>query len=110
VDHQEKLRLLTGARGLLNPIRWPEPFGLVMVEALACGTPVLTFPEGAAPEIVSDGKTGFLCLDESDMADRIGQVDMLDRAACRRAVEDYFNTTRMVDEHLDLFEDLLGRR
>jgi glycosyltransferase involved in cell wall biosynthesis len=110
VDHQEKLRLLAGARGLLNPIRWPEPFGLVMVEALACGTPVLTFPEGAAPEIVEDGKTGFLCLDESDMADRISQVDQLDRAACRRAVEDYFNTTRMVDEHLDLFEDLLNRR
>jgi glycosyltransferase involved in cell wall biosynthesis len=110
VDHEEKLRLLAGARALLNPIRWPEPFGLVMVEALACGTPVLTFPEGAAPEIVEDGRTGFLCHDEADMAERIGQVDQLDRTACRAAVTEYFNTRRMVDEHLALFEDILARR
>ncbi len=75
VPHEEKLRLLAGARGLLNPIRWAEPFGLVMVEALACGTPVLTFPEGAAPEIIEDGKTGFLCRDVSEHggADRPGR-------------------------------------
>lgn len=110
VDHDEKLRLLAGARALLNPIRWPEPFGLVMVEALACGTPVLTFPEGAAPEIVEEGRTGFLCHDELDMAERIGNIDSLDRATCRAAITGYFNTKRMVDEHLALFEDLLGRR
>lgn len=109
VPHGEKVRLLAGARALLNPIRWAEPFGLVMVEALACGTPVLTFPEGAAPEIVEDGKTGFLCHDVDEMATRIGQVDQLDRAACRAAIEDYFCTTRMVAEHLDLFEEVLGR-
>jgi glycosyltransferase involved in cell wall biosynthesis len=108
VPHQDKLRLLRGARGLLNPIRWDEPFGLVMVEALACGTPVLAFPEGAAPEIVEDGKTGFLCRDLDEMAERIGQVDQLERAACRAAVESYFCTNRMVAEHLDLFEDLLA--
>jgi glycosyltransferase involved in cell wall biosynthesis len=109
VPHGEKVRLLAGARALLNPIRWAEPFGLVMVEALACGTPVLSFPEGAAPEIVEDGKTGFLCHDLDEMATRIGQVDQLDRAACRAAVEDYFCTSRMVAEHLDLFEEMLGR-
>lgn len=109
VPHGEKVRLLAGARALLNPIRWAEPFGLVMVEALACGTPVLTFPEGAAPEIVEDGKTGFLCQDVDEMATRIGQVDQLDRAACRAAVEDYFCTSRMVAEHLDLFEEMLSR-
>jgi glycosyltransferase involved in cell wall biosynthesis len=109
VVHEEKLRLLAGAAALLNPIRWPEPFGLVMVEALACSTPVLTFPEGAAPEIIEDGRTGFLCHDELDMAERIGDVDQLDRTACRSAVTDYFNTKRMVDEHLALFEDLIGR-
>lgn len=107
VEHDQKVRLLAGARALLNPIRWAEPFGLVMVEALACGTPVLAFPEGAAPEIVEDGQTGFLCHNELDMAERIGHVDQLDRAACRRAVTEYFNTTRMVAEHLALFEDLL---
>jgi glycosyltransferase involved in cell wall biosynthesis len=110
VPHEEKVRLLGGARGLLNPIQWAEPFGLVMVEALACGTPVLAFPEGAAPEIVEDGKTGFLCRDVAEMAERIGQVDQIERSACRAAVEDYFCTTRMVAEHLDLFEELIGRR
>jgi len=109
VPHQEKLRLLAGARGLLNPIAWAEPFGLVMVEALACGTPVLAFPVGAAPEIVEDGKTGFLCQSVAEMAERIGQVDQLDRGACRAAVETYFCTSRMVAEHLDLFEELVGR-
>jgi glycosyltransferase involved in cell wall biosynthesis len=109
VPHEEKLELLAGAHALLNPIRWPEPFGLVMIEALACGTPVLTFPEGAAPEIVEDGTTGFLCHDVVDMADAIGRVGGLDRATCRQAVEGYFSTERMVAEHLALFEDLLGR-
>jgi glycosyltransferase involved in cell wall biosynthesis len=79
-----------------------------MVEALACGTPVLTFPEGAAPEIIEDGKTGFLCQDVTEMAERIQLVDQIDRSVCRAAVETYFGTGRMVAEHLDLFEDLLS--
>jgi glycosyltransferase involved in cell wall biosynthesis len=79
-----------------------------MLEALACGTPVLAFPEGAAPEIVEDGVTGFLCHDEQDMAERIALVDNLDRATCRAAVEGYFSTERMVNEHLALFAELLG--
>jgi len=108
VPHEEKLRLLADAIALVNPIRWPEPFGLVMLEALACGTPVLAFPEGAAPEIVEDGVTGFLCHDEQDMAERIGLVGHLDRATCRAAVEGYFSTERMVNEHLALFHELLG--
>ncbi len=108
VPHDQKLRLLGGARALLNPIKWPEPFGLVMVESLACGTPVLTFPEGAAPEIIEDGKTGFLCQDVAEMAERIQLVDQIDRSVCRSAVENYFGTGRMVAEHLDLFEDLLS--
>jgi glycosyltransferase involved in cell wall biosynthesis len=110
VPHEEKLSLLGGARALLNPIRWAEPFGLVMIEALACGTPVLAFPEGAAPEIVEDGKTGFLCHDEADMAEAIGRVGHLDRAVCREAVEGYFSTERMVAEHLALFEELIRAR
>jgi len=109
VPHEHKLALLAGARALLNPIRWNEPFGLVMVEALACGTPVLAFPEGAAPEIIDDGRTGFLCHDVSEMAEAIGRVDTIDRATCRAAVEGYFSTTRMVREHLELFEDVLSR-
>ncbi len=109
VPHAEKLELLAGARALVFPIRWNEPFGMVMIEAMACGTPVLAFPEGAAPEVVEDGKTGFLCHDETDMAEAISRVDQIDRATCRAAVEGYFSTTRMVDEHLALFHTLLGK-
>ena len=108
VSHEDKLDLLAKARCLLVPIRWNEPFGMVMVEALACGTPVLAFPEGAAPEIVEDGKTGFRCRDENDMAEAITRVDQLDREACRTSVEGYFSAKRMVREHLDLFEQIIN--
>ena len=103
----EKLELLGGARALLNPIEWHEPFGLVMIEALACGTPVLAYPNGAAPEIIDDGVTGFLCADEMALEAALAQVDSIDRRACRAAVERSFSTTRMVREHLDLFNRLL---
>jgi glycosyltransferase involved in cell wall biosynthesis len=109
VPHEQKLELLAGATALLNPIRWNEPFGLVMIEALACGTPVLAFAEGAAPEIVETGVTGYLCADEADMAHKIDLARDLDRGACRFAVENYFSTKRMVDEHLDLFASMLDR-
>jgi glycosyltransferase involved in cell wall biosynthesis len=108
VTWSEKLELLSTARALLNPIRWPEPFGLVMIEALACGTPVLAFPNGAAPEIVRHGTTGFLCRDEEDMVAHLSKVSELDRAACRASVTEWFSVDRMVTEHLTLFETLLG--
>jgi glycosyltransferase involved in cell wall biosynthesis len=108
VGHERKLELLAGARALVFPIRWNEPFGLVMIEALACGTPVLAFPEGAAPEVVDHGRTGFLCQDETEMAEMVPKLDELDRTACRAAVEGYFSTERMVNEHIELYEELLG--
>jgi glycosyltransferase involved in cell wall biosynthesis len=108
VGGAQKMDLLAGAEALLNPIRWPEPFGLVMIEALACGTPVLTFAEGAAPEIVEHGRTGFLCRDEDDMVNRIGQIGELDRSACRASVAARFSTSRMVADHLALYRRLLG--
>jgi glycosyltransferase involved in cell wall biosynthesis len=107
VPHEHKVELLAAARAVLFPIRWNEPFGLVMIEALACGTPVLAFPEGAAPEVIDDGRTGFLCRDEAAMAEALAHVETIDRTACRAAVEGYFSTSRMVREHLDLFESLL---
>jgi glycosyltransferase involved in cell wall biosynthesis len=106
VPHERKLELLAGARGVLFPIKWNEPFGMVMIEAMACGTPVIAFPEGAAPEVVKHGVTGFLCPDVADMADAIGRVGSLNRADCRAAVEGYFSTTRMVGEYLSLFTSL----
>lgn len=78
-----KRSLFAGARGLLMPIRWDEPFGMVMVEALACGTPVIAFAEGAARELVVDGETGFLVDDVRSMADSIGHLPRIDARACR---------------------------
>ena len=109
VAHEEKLELLANARGLIFPIRWNEPFGMVMIEAMACGTPVLAFPEGAAPEVVDDGKTGFLCADEAEMIDAVRRVDQINRADCRAAVEGYFSADRMVAEHVELFDEILAK-
>ena len=106
VDPEEKHRLLGGAMALINPISWPEPFGLVMTEALACGTPVVTTPCGAAPEIVDDGTTGFV-RDRPGLADALGRVGQIDRAACRRSAVERFSVDRMVEEHLRLYEQLL---
>ncbi|HLG66813.1 MAG TPA: glycosyltransferase family 4 protein [Acidimicrobiales bacterium] len=108
VPHEQKVDLLCGARALLFPIRWNEPFGMVMLEAMACGTPVLAFREGAAPEVVDHGRTGFLCDDEEDMVAALAKVPGLDRHTCREAVEGYFSVDRMVADHLALFESVLA--
>jgi glycosyltransferase involved in cell wall biosynthesis len=108
VPHERKLELLAQARALLFPIRWNEPFGMVMLESMACGTPVLGFPEGAVPEVVEDGKTGFVCDDAQSMVDAIARVGELSRTDCRAAVEGYFSTRRMVADHVELYEQLAG--
>ena len=110
VGHDDKVRLLGGATALVNPIRWPEPFGLVMIESLACGTPVLAFDEGSAPELIDHGTTGFVCRDTEDLAHRLSETSALDRAKCRRSAEDRFSTERMVAAHLQLFETVLAER
>jgi glycosyltransferase involved in cell wall biosynthesis len=110
VSQEEKVKLLGGARATLFPIRWNEPFGLVMLESMACGTPVIAFPEGAAPEVVEHGKTGLLCADESEMAEAIRAAGAIDRRDCRAAVEGYFSIERMVREHVELYEEVLARR
>lgn len=108
VAGDRKLDLLRGAVALVNPIQWPEPFGLVMVEALACGTPVLAFPHGAAPEIVEHGRTGYLCADEADMSARLAGIEVIDRSACREAAATRFSVDRMVAEHVALYRRILG--
>jgi len=108
VGGAEKLELLGGAMCLLNPIAWPEPFGMVMVEALACGTPVVVTPRGAAPEIVDDGVTGFVCTGTEALARAVIASADLDRSQCRRAVADRFSAARMVGAHLDLYDSIVG--
>lgn len=104
----ERDRLLADAFALVNPIRWPEPFGMVMLEAMACGTPVVAYGNGAAPEIVSDGRTGFICADEASAARALIDVATVDRAACRAEVEGYFSAARMAAEHEALYERVLA--
>jgi glycosyltransferase involved in cell wall biosynthesis len=104
----EKRTLLAGARALLNPIRWREPFGLVMVEALSCGTPVISFAEGSAPEIVRHGVNGFLVDDEADMAAAIAKIGTIDRAICRRDAVERFDARRMVLEYEQLFRRVVA--
>jgi glycosyltransferase involved in cell wall biosynthesis len=109
VTGEIKLALMGGASALLNPIQWAEPFGLVMIEAMACGTPVVGCPNGAAPEIVDDGRTGFLCSESASLVEAIQQVPDLDRADCRAAVIERFSTTRMVADHIVLYRDMLAQ-
>jgi len=108
VGGRDKVELLQGARCLLNPIAWPEPFGMVMIEALACGTPVVATPEGSAPEIVVDGRTGFLADDDDALVQAMGAAAMLDRAECRRHAEEHFSLERMAADHLRLYHHLVA--
>jgi glycosyltransferase involved in cell wall biosynthesis len=107
VDDASKYRLMGEALAFLNPIQWPEPFGLVMIEALATGTPVVGTAVGSAPEIIDHGRTGFLGRTQQ-LAGFVQAAEGLSRAACRRAVEDRFSEERMVNEHLWLFERLVA--
>ena len=104
----EKYELMGNALAFLNPIQWPEPFGLVMIEALATGTPVVGTPAGAAPEIVDDGITGYLAPVE-DLAALLPLAAQLDRKASRAAVEERFSAERMVADHLNLYREILNQ-
>ena len=105
---EEKLELVGGSFALLNPMQWSEPFGLVMIEALATGTPVVATPVGSAPEIVDEGVTGYLRADCAGLADALVAASYLDRTACRAATDARFSTERMVDDHVHLYEELLS--
>ena len=109
VGGADKLDLLAGASCLLNPIAWPEPFGMVMIEALACGTPVLATPHGAVPELVTDGVTGFVRADQAGLVDALHRVASLDRGRCRKEAADRFSSERMALDHLELYQRVLDR-
>jgi glycosyltransferase involved in cell wall biosynthesis len=106
---EQKADLMGRAAAVLFPIEWPEPFGLVMAEANACGTPVLTFPRGAAPEVIADGETGFLPHDIDGMVEAIDRLDEIDPKACRARAEKLFSADAMVDGYLEVYERILSR-
>ncbi len=108
VDDARKGDLLGGARALLFPIDWPEPFGLVMIEAMACGTPVIAWNRGSVPEIVEDGVTGFVVASEAEAVDALARIDRLDRSQVRRRFEERFTAERMARDYLALYRRVLA--
>jgi glycosyltransferase involved in cell wall biosynthesis len=107
ISERQKARFLGDARALLFPIDWPEPFGLVMIEAMACGTPVLAFNRGSVPEVIDDGVTGIIVENEDEAVRRIGALLALDRAKVRRRFEARFTAERMAKEYVKLYKKLL---
>jgi glycosyltransferase involved in cell wall biosynthesis len=110
IGDRAKAELLGGATALLFPIDWPEPFGLVMIEALACGTPVIARRRGSVPEVLCDGVTGFLCETEDEMVDAIVRLPEISRRRCREEFEARFSDRVMAKRYLDVYQQLLAHR
>lgn len=110
VDEPTKAALLGGALATLFPIRWPEPFGIVMVESLACGTPVIAFPGGSVEEVLVDGETGFVCTSVEAMAEAVSRIGQIDRRACRDRVIGHFTAETMCDGYEAAYQRLLAAR
>jgi glycosyltransferase involved in cell wall biosynthesis len=109
ISEAEKSEFLGDAAGLLFPIDWPEPFGLVMIEALACATPVIAFRAGSVEEIVEDGVSGYVVASVPEAVEAVQALGRLDRAACRRAFEKRFTATRMAKDYLRIYREVIGR-
>jgi glycosyltransferase involved in cell wall biosynthesis len=100
--------LLAGAKALLFPIDWPEPFGLVMIEAMACGTPVIAFRRGSVPELITDGVTGFIVETASEAVEAVNQIDRLDAHRIRDIFRQRFTAERMAHDHVHQYQALLA--
>lgn len=107
ISDGEKSDFLSGALGLMVPIDWPEPFGLVMIEAMACGTPVIAFNRGSVAEIVEDGKTGFVVEDETSAVAAVNRLATLNRVEIRREFEKRFTARRMALDYLETYRELM---
>jgi glycosyltransferase involved in cell wall biosynthesis len=106
VDDAQKNTLLGGAQALLMPVLWEEPFGIVMIEAMACGTPVIGMNRGAVAEVVEDGATGFVCEDLDALVRAVPRIDEIPRAACRDRVERLFSDRAVVDAYLRIYNEI----
>jgi len=110
-DLKAKNKLLGNSLAMLFPIQWDEPFGLVMIEAMGCGTPVLALPGGSVAEVVSDGISGYICHSVEELAQRAREIESSVRpATVRRYVEEYFSLERMVADYAQLYSSILGVR
>jgi glycosyltransferase involved in cell wall biosynthesis len=110
VSHAPKVELLRGARALLFPIEWEEPFGLVMIEAMLVGTPVIAFARGSVPEVIDEGVTGFVVRDVDEMAARLRSIDGFDRASCRARAAERWSATRMAEQYVDVYQRAIRSR
>jgi glycosyltransferase involved in cell wall biosynthesis len=110
IGDKEKDEFLGNARALLFPISWPEPFGLVMIEAMSCGTPVIAYRKGSVPEVVEDGATGFIVEDVVEAVQAVGRVASLSRRKCREVFEERFNVARMAGDCVRLYNHLLEKQ
>lgn len=106
VGESEKQQFLGGARALLFPIDWPEPFGLVMIEAMACGTPVIAWRHGSVPEVIEEGRTGFIVETIGEAVAAIERIDSLDRWGVRHRFEQRFTAERMARDYVRIYESL----
>nr|MDQ3057481.1 glycosyltransferase family 4 protein [Pseudomonadota bacterium] len=106
IGDREKREVLGNARALLFPIDWPEPFGLVMIEAFACGTPVIAYRHGSVPEIMQDGVTGFIVTDQEQALQAAKNIGSIDRAGCRQAYERRFTAAHMAENYVNVYRDI----
>jgi glycosyltransferase involved in cell wall biosynthesis len=107
ISDQEKDRFLGNAYALLFPIDWPEPFGLVMIEAMACGTPVIAYDRGSVPEVMEDEVTGFIVRDLDDAVKAVSRVRDLSRTRCREVFETRFAASRMAKDYINVYKGLI---
>jgi len=108
-DFEKKVSLFQGAKALLYPIRRPEPFGLVVIEAMACGVPVIAYKEGSMPELIKDGKTGFLVNNKEEMANALKRISQINRLTCHRHVAKKFTVEKMVNKYEALYNKLIKK-
>jgi glycosyltransferase involved in cell wall biosynthesis len=108
VDEEQKIDLLSRAKGFLNPIEWEEPFGMVMIEAMSVGCPVISFAHGAAPEVVADGISGFLVQDVQEMVQSVSRLDELDRQKVRAYVKRNFSVHAMARNYLKIYQRVIA--
>jgi glycosyltransferase involved in cell wall biosynthesis len=109
IGQGDRDELLGGAAAFLFPIEWPEPFGLVMIEALACGTPVIAWRRGSVPEVLEDGVTGYIVDSVEEAVDAVERIHGLSRATCRRVFEERFEASRMARDYLDLYRGVISK-
>lgn len=107
ISDQQKNEFLGNAYALLFPIDWPEPFGLVMIEAMACGTPIIAYQCGSVPEVMEDGVTGFIVRNQDDATQAVNSIRNLDRSRCREVFERRFTADRMASDYVDVYKQLI---